>query len=322
MINPTLHNVLLAKGLKLSHLRMMSAFSDTAHIGQAAHALGITQPAASRLLAEVEKICGYPVHMRSGRGVELTEVGRALATRAARILMELRDTAQEVEAHGKGSVGQVSIGAVTAPALDIVLPVVREARFAYPNIQIDVAVAPSDFLFGQLLDGKMDFIIARIPAGADASAVRAQEVAGEPVALVVRRSHPLAHKTPLTMQDLTEFDWVLPGRGIPLADAVFARFAQLGYPPPNQRLTTSSFLLTLALLQQSNAIAPLSSAVAAQFAGDSDGALVRLKTDLGIAVSPFSILTRREGAMPLAARNVLEIVHGFLARENASYSNL
>ena len=317
MINPNLNNSLLTRGLKLSHLRMMAAFADTAHIGQAAHALGITQPAASRLLAEVEKICGYAVHMRSGRGVELTEVGRALAARAARILLELRDTAHEVDAFGKGSVGQVSIGAVTAPALDIVLPAVREARFAYPNIQIDVAVSPSDVLFSQLLDGKLDFIIARIPAGANASAVMAQEVAGEPVELVVRRSHPLAQKPDLTMQDLTAFDWVLPSRGIPLTDAVFARFAQLGYPPPSQRLTTSSFLLTLALLQQSNAIAPLSSAVTAQFAGDGDSALVRLKTDLGIAVSPFSILTRREGAMPRVARNVLDIVHGFLARANS-----
>jgi hypothetical protein len=127
----------------------------------------------------------------------------------------------------------------------------------------------------------------------------------------------LAQKPDLTMQDLTAFDWVLPSRGIPLADAVFARFAQLGYPPPSQRLTTSSFLLTLAVLQQSNAIAPLSSAVTAQFAGDGDSALVRLKTDLGIAVSPFSILTRREGAMPRVARNVLDIVHGFLARANS-----
>lgn len=316
MVNPNLQNALLTRGLKLSHLRMMAAFAETVHIGQAAHALGVSQPAASRLLAEVEKICGHAMHLRSGRGVELTEVGQALAARAARILMELRDTAREVDELGKGGVGKVSIGAVTAPALDLVLPAVREARFAYPDVLIDVAVAPSNFLFNQLLDGSLDFIIARIPAGADADAVIAQEVASEPVDLLVRESHPLAGREQLTMADLQEFDWVLPSRGNALADAVLARIAQLGYPPPNQRLSTSSFLLTLALLQQSNAIAPLSSAVAAQFAGEGNGALVRLKIDLGIAVSPFSILTRQGAAMPLAARNVLEIVQGLLARQN------
>ena len=191
----------------------------------------------------------------------------------------------------------------------------REARFAYPNVQIDITVAPSDILFSQLLAGKLDFVIARVPAGADSHAVIAEKIADEPVELVVRRSHPLAQKSPLTMADLAAFDWVLPGRGNALADAVLSRIAELGLRPPNQRLSTASFLLTLALLQQSNAIAPLSAAVAAQFAGQPDGDLLRLNIDLGIAVSPFSILTRRDGTLPLAAQNVLNILRKMVARQ-------
>lgn len=314
MLNPNLQSSLLARGLKLSHMRMMAAFASTAHIGQAAHALGITQPAASRLLAEIERICGYPVHIRSGRGVELTEVGAALALRADRILTELRDTAREVEEFGKGQLGQTAIGAVTAPALDIVIPAVREARFAFPSIQIDVSVAPSNLLFDQLLAGRLDFIIARIPAGADSSAVTAIEMAPEPVAIVTRRAHPLANVANLTLADLAPYDWVLPSRGNPMADAVLTRLSELGHPAPTQRMTTSSFLLTMSLLQQTNAIAPLSSAVAAQFAGAGD-ALVQLKLDTQIAVSPFSILQRRAGVLPLAARNVLRIVQELAARQ-------
>jgi DNA-binding transcriptional LysR family regulator len=314
MLDPRLKNALLDRGLKLSHLRMMAALAGTAHLGYAAQALGISQPAASRLLGEVEDICGFAVHVRVGRGVQLTEVGQALASRAVRILGELRETAREVDDFGKGSIGQVAIGAVTAPALDIVLPAVREARFAYPNIQIDVSVAPSDILFDQLLVGKLDFIIARIPQGADAAAVVAQPVATETVAFVARKSHPLAHKPQLELTELTAFDWVLPSRGNPMAEAVLARLAALGHPPPMQRMTTSSFLLTMALLQQTNAIAPLSLAVASQFTGDADKSLVQLKIDLNIAVSPYSILTRRDWSSPLAARHVLDIVSALAAR--------
>ncbi len=307
----------MSRGLKLSHLRMMTVFAQTVHIGQAAQTLGITQPAASRLLAEVEKICGYPVHTRSGRGVELTDVGRTLASRAARVLMELRDTAREIDDFGKGSVGQVAIGAVTAPALNLVLPAIREARFAYPNIQIDVTVAASDVLFGQLLDGRLDFIIARVPSGADAGQVAAVPVAVEPIAIVTRKSHPLAHQPNLQMSDLAKYDWVMPARGSPLTEAVLARLAELGHAPPTQRLTTSSFLLTLALLQQTNAIAPLASAVTAQFAAREGGALVQLRIDLGIAVSPYSIITRTSAAQPLAARNVLEILQGLALQQHS-----
>ena len=86
---------LLQKGLKISHLRMMAAFAETGQIGAAAQALGITQPAASRLLAEIERIAGVPVHIRSGRGVSLTEAGQVLARRAGRVLLEMRDVPVE-----------------------------------------------------------------------------------------------------------------------------------------------------------------------------------------------------------------------------------
>lgn len=312
MNNHDLTGRFLLRGLKLTHLRMIDAFAKTAHLGQAAQALGITQPAASRLLAEVERICGYSVHTRLGRGVELTEVGRALAQRAAHILLELQDAAREIDALGQGSQGQVAIGAVTAPALDIVLPSLRQVERAYPAIEIEVMVAPSDQLFAQLLEGKLDFIIARIPKGANAALVLAETVAGEPVDFLVRQSHPLAQKRRIVMDDLLPFDWVLPSQGNLLTDTVLARLAQMGYDAPKQRLRTASFLLTLALVQQSDAIAPLSSAVATQFC--SNGDLVRLPIDLGVVVAPYSVLTRRGAVMSLAARNVLNTVRSFIAQ--------
>lgn len=315
MLKPNLQNTLVTRGLKLSHLRMMAAFAATRHLGQAAQALGITQPAASRLLGEIERICGYRVHVRAGRGMALTEVGQALAQRADRILTELRDTAREIDAFGKGALGQVAIGAVTAPALDIVLPALRAARLEHPHIQIDVSVASSDVLFDQLMTGRLDFIIARIPQNIDPALVTALQIAPEPVKFVVRRDHPLLGRAVLTWEDLAQYDWVLPLRGNPMADAVLARFAQLGQGAPASHMTTSSFLLTMAQLQQSQSIAPLSSAVAAQFAQGLDSSLAVLPIETGISVRPYSILQRRAGALPLAARHILAIIHKVMSQD-------
>ena len=60
---------LLRRGLKLSHLRIVAALGEAGQIGLAAARIGVTQPAASRLLAEVERIAGHPVHRRAGRGI-------------------------------------------------------------------------------------------------------------------------------------------------------------------------------------------------------------------------------------------------------------
>ena len=72
----------LARGLKLSHLRLLAELVRAGGLGQAAAAISISQPSASRLMAELEQIAGSPLYRRAGRGIELTPAGRALGERA------------------------------------------------------------------------------------------------------------------------------------------------------------------------------------------------------------------------------------------------
>ena len=299
---------LLARGLKLSHLQMMAAFAETGQIGAAAASLGIAQPAASRLLSEVEAILGLPVRARAGRGVVLTEAGRVLAERAVRVLQEMAEAGREVAEIAAGGVGRVRIGAVTAPALDIVLPALRTARLSHPKIESEVVVAASDILCDQLASGRLDFVIGRVPAGVDAGLFDGRVIAPEPVALVVRKGHHLAERPPSDPVELLGYDWVLPGEESPLTQAVLARLAELGLPRPSQRLSTASFLLTLALLHQSNVVAPLAQAVADQFAWGPDAPLVQVPVDLGLEVAPYSLLIRKGARLTAAAETVLGIV--------------
>ena len=299
---------LLARGMKLSHLQMMVAFAETSQIGAAAQALGIAQPAASRLLSEIEAILGQPVRARAGRGVVLTQAGRTLADRAARVMQELAEAGREMAEIAAGGVGKVRIGAVTAPALDIVLPALRTARLSHPHIESEVVVAASDILCDQLASGRLDFIIGRVPPHVDARAFEGQLIAAEPVALVVRKGHHLAVAPPQDPMDLMAYDWVMPGEESPLTQAVHARLARLGLPRPSQRLSTASFLLTLAMLRQSNVVAPLAQAVADQFAEGPDAPLVQVRIDLGIEVATYSLLTRKGARLTAAADTILRLI--------------
>lgn len=301
-------DALIQRGLKMSHLRMMAALAQTGQIGLAAETLGIAQPAASRLLAEVERIVGTPVHARVGRGASLTPTGAVLARRAQRLMIELQDAGREMSELAQGQIGEVMIGAVTAPALDLVLPALRSARLSSPGISAEVTVAPSDILCDQLLAGKLDFAIARIPADLDAAQFTGRVIAPEPVLLVVRRGHRLAANATITARELLDFDWVMPSSSSPLGRAVRARLERLGLPMPSRRLSTASFLLTLALLKQSNSIAPLAEAVARQFAEGSDAPFAILNIDLGIEVAPYSLLTRAGSALTPAATTLVNLM--------------
>lgn len=291
------------RGLKLGHLQLIAELAETGQLGLSALRLGIAQPAASRMLAEMERIAGQALCLRTGRGMVLTPAGQALAARAARIRLEMRDAAREMEEHARGAFGQVRIGAVTAPALEIVLPVLRTFRLTHPGVTVDVAVAPSDTLNAQLLDGQIDFALGRLPATpAESALLEMDEMGDEPVSLLVRRDHALLGGPIQNPARLLEFDWVIPGGDSPLGQAVLARLAHLGLPPPPRRLSTASFLLTLALIQQSNAIAPLSRAVIDQFARGPDAPYAELPVDLGIVVAPYGLLRRKGAILPPAAR--------------------
>ena len=306
MQQPQSAESLLRRGLKLSHLRLLAALAETGQITLAAEAVGVAQPAASRLLAEIEGIIGHPAHERTGRGIALTPIGAALARRAQRVQMELRDAARDMAEIAAGGVGHVRIGAVTGPAMDRVLPVVRTARLASPNVTVDVVVQPSDLLCAQLLAGDLDFVLGRLPDGPQRNLLDFSQIAPEPMTLLVRRGHPLLRDPHLTKAALMLYDWVMPGSESILTQTVLARLSDLGLATPEQRLTTASILLTLALLQQSNAIAPLAKAVADVFTQGERSGFVELPIDLGIAVKPYGLITRARMELPPVARRLAD----------------
>lgn len=309
-------DTLLRKGLKLSHLRLLHALAETGQIGHAASRLSIAQPAASRLLAEVERIAGQPVHLRTGRGITLTPMGDALARRAARVVTELRDAEREISEIASGGSGHVRIGSVTGPALDRLLPALRTARLALPGITAEAVVATSDVLGQHLVAGRLDFAIGRMPDGMQDQLTLSAPIGSEPVALMVRRGHRLALQPHIEPTDLMDYDWVLPGPEALLTRAVLARLRALGLPQPPQRLATASFLLTLALIQQSNAIAPLARAVCDRFGSPpnappdafSGTPYVILPLDLGITVEPYGLLTRTGTILTPVARRLATMI--------------
>ena len=294
-------DTLLRRGLKLSHLRIVAALAETGQIGAAAASLNITQPAASRLLAEAGQIAGHPVHVRAGRGVELTPQGAALAARAARILSDLNDAARDMDEIGAGRAGHVRIGAVTGAALDRILPLLQSDAAPLRGLTAQIEVAPSDALADMLVAGRLDLALARPPEHLERGLFDWRPLGDEPVSLVVGRDHPLLAGAPAP-EALMAHDWLLPQPGAILHRTVLSRLAALGLPAPRTRIATSSFLLTLALLRHSDDIAPMATAVASAFAGG-DSAFAVLPVDLAIRVETYGLMTLGGAALtPAAAR--------------------
>ena len=193
----------------------------------------MAQPAASRLLAEMEALLGLTLHERQGRGLAADRMW-ARRWRGARLgsRSSLSDAAREVAEAATGRAGVVRVGCCDRPrAQPGAADTDRRCSASLPDFRAEVTVGTSINLCDQLRDGRLDFALARLAVGRDAAG-GADVIAGEPLSLVVRRGHPLLVRPKITVDDLLQYDWVMGDDETLLTQTVMARLAELRHARP------------------------------------------------------------------------------------------
>lgn len=290
--------------LKPAQLRLLTAIARHGQLQLAAAEVSLTQPAASRMLAEIERGLGAPVFLRQPKGMEPTEIGQIVLRRAQAMLREMRSMAAEVQALREGFGGAVRVGAVTGPAVGYLVPAIRQIKRDAPGAEITVDVAPSRDLLRHLAAGDLDFALARVLPEYDSRDFDIRPMRDEKVALLVRADHPLARAPVVTLTELMDYEWIMQDRGAPIREATLEAFGAVGLAEPRNTVNSPSLLLMIAYLAKSDAVAAMSEEVAQLLTLPPVGAgfaVLRLQRD--IRVSPYFLLSlRRRPLLPIAAR--------------------
>lgn len=305
---------LIKAGLKLSHLRLILAIADSGQVSAAAEALSISQPAASRMLHEVESLLKAPLCQRAARGVEMTRFGEAMAKRARAILLEIREASREITELKTGYGGSVFMGSVTGPAISLAVPAIKRVRGMYPAIQINCHVEASNVLARELLSARYDFVIGRLPDEFNPRDFEARPLGFEESCLIVRAGHPLLKTPSPGLDDLRHYEWVFQPHGALLRRSIERLFIDSNVPLPENVVSTPSVLLTMAMVVKSDAVAPIARDVAEFIAGMSGraGEIAILTTDFEIGLEPYSLITARGRGLPPSAR----LLHDLIVEEN------
>jgi molybdate transport repressor ModE-like protein len=300
----------MQSGLKFGHMRMIAALEQHGSVSAAAAALNMSQPAASRTIAEIETILDARLLERMPRGVSLTPYGEVLARRARSILAELREVEREIMDIRTGKGGTVNLGAVAAPAVDLAVPAIRELREHYPRIEVNVQVEASNVLARDLISSRHDFIIARVPEDLSPRLFESRVIGTEKACLVVRRGHPLLARERVDLADTLGFDWVLQPAGSLLRSTIEQHFLRCNTPLPERVLNTGSLLLTFVMIARSLAIGAVALQVARFLRDDEDlaGAVEILPLDFEIEVQPYSLITARSRTLSPAAQILYDAI--------------
>ena len=290
--------------LKPAQLRLIQQIAEHGQLQLAAETVGMTQPAASRMLAEIEHQVGAQLFLRQPKGMEPTEIGRAVLRRARVILREMVSMASDVRALREGFGGTLPVGAVTGPAVGYLVSAIREIKQSAPDADITVDVMPSRELLGHLAAGEMDFVLARILPEFDSQDFNILPMRDEKVTFLTRAGHPLSRSARVTLTELAGQEWIMQSRGAPIREAALAAFADVGLPEPKNIVNSPSLLLTIAYLAQCDAVAPMSEEVAELLIRPPVSAgFAMLQIPHEIRVSAYYLLDlKRRPLSPLAQR--------------------
>lgn len=297
--------------LKTRHLVLLVELGRHGSILRAAEAAHMTQPAASKLLAELEYALGVQLFDRLARGISPTWYGEIMIRRAGTALAEMDTAHQEVMELLSGLRGQVAIGSVMTPSTSLVPRAVQRFKEQHPWVNVSIQVESSAQLLQQLRAGQLDMMIGRLLSGTDTfSELKFEPLHDEPHALIVRAGHPLAQRRDLQWRDLAEAAWILPSSGSILRDRLSAVFLSQGVDLPANAIETSAIPVITSLLLSSDIIIALPPETM-QHHLDA-GSLVQLQVDLGLRMDAYGIVTRKQHRLSPGAQAMLDVLRALV----------
>src|SRR5712672_1490957 len=154
----------VGRRLRLRDLKLLDAVAHWGSIAKAANQLNISQPAASRAIAQLEHTLGVRLLDRSTRGVEPTLYGQVLLRRGVAIFDEVRQGVKEIEFLTDPTAGELRIGCGEVLVAGFLPTVIERLRHQYPRIvcHVDQAATASTPDFRELRERRVDLAIGHI----------------------------------------------------------------------------------------------------------------------------------------------------------------
>jgi DNA-binding transcriptional LysR family regulator len=296
----------IGRRLKLRDLHVFSTVVQRGSMAKAAQQLGVSTPAVSEVIADLEHALGVRLLDRSAQGIEPTVYGDALLTRSVAVFDDLKQIIRDIQFLSDATTGEVRIGCMEAPWFTLLPDVIRRFSRQYPRIQVHTDVIDHSEAFLALRERRYDcMLIAKRPQYTAADDLT-EEILYDDELIVVACAHSKwARRRKIDLAELIEEPWVAGGPrawGRPTAEEIFVA-AGLSYPTP--RIATDSIILRARLIAGSPYLGMFLTSVLRRLIAD-NYALTALPVDL--RANAFSV-----GSVTLKNRTLSPVVERFLA---------
>lgn len=250
----------VGRKLKLRDLHTLQVVSTVGSMAKASHELGLSQPAISKAIAEMEQALGVPLLERSSTGVEITPYGSLLVDRVRVIFDEVRQGVEDIRLLADPAQGEVRIG--TTEALTVLLAdIIDRLTGKYPRVTFHVSVSDTTTLMRELREREIDIVVTRWNARNAADDVLADVFYDAPLAVLAHRRHPLVREKSLELSDLRNERWTLSPPDSFLGRMVGDAFRRHRVDLPKSAVTSLSIYMRLTLLASGRFITMLPNSI-------------------------------------------------------------
>jgi LysR family transcriptional regulator, pca operon transcriptional activator len=180
--------MIMHRGVKLRHIRAFLDIASEGSLSAVARSQGITQPALSRTLAELEDLLGAALFRRVNRRLVLTEHGTIFRRHASLGLQAFEAGAAALRPDYSG--GAIRVGILPTAASGLFPRIALKLRDRAPETLLKIETGPHRHLVGLLRNGLIDLMFGRMPDASDMAGLAFEHLYEEDIVLVARPGHP------------------------------------------------------------------------------------------------------------------------------------
>lgn len=221
----------LDQRLRLHHFRAADAIETHRSLLKAAVALGVTQPALTKTLHEIENILGVRLFDRHSRGVRPAPAGLVFVASARRMLAELKRLDEQLDELSSPEAGTAAIGVLPVAAAGILPGVLTRLKKIAPGIRVRLEQGRTEDLLPLLASGDIDLVVGRLYEPERPDVFAREALWTEPISILARSGHPVFTGSVVRLDDLKAYDLVLPTVTQRVGQEIERLLARLGLEP-------------------------------------------------------------------------------------------
>ncbi|TDK51372.1 LysR substrate-binding domain-containing protein [Antarcticimicrobium luteum] len=277
--------------LKLKQLRLLVAVGKHRSIQNAARELNVSQPAATKMIKDLELDFEVQLFERTNRGVVPTPHGEALIRHGKLIFAQVSNAAQELDDLKEGNEGRVVVGTLLAASSHLLPLAIERLIEARPKVAVKIVEGTNEALMPALRSGEIDVVVGRLPTHRHRSEIDQIALFDERILAVAGPDHPLAGRQEVGFDDLKPFGWILPPFETSLRRQIDQFFINQGQYAPSVSIESVSYLANRTFLQLRDFIGLMPSHVVAQ--DIASGLLAKINWKVPFGAGPVGISLRK-----------------------------